>query len=437
MEPDLLPEFVHDLADWTRRSAPTLWAAKSATGSPFYWPPGVTNPVEEARDADGQLFELALSATSEPRLAQDAKFSMHRSLTIDGFRELAAYHATTLEQAKLMYVGRDITYLAGRTQMKEFRLDLDLFYLDPKNRSSLMTCGFIMWETPIGEAEPRGEVTSQYDALSGELLEVEVIDELMAGFNKSESPVNALTWRILPGAEEVLIVFYADGPTARRGYERHVAAQKGNLPPGMGMDKDAVMLQASDPQPLEREQVLPLNKTLDWFDIRDETDGQRERLRLTIGSDLTHLPAAERRLLELDAADDKANKKVLPMVSQMVKTFVATMAIRRMKLTQQEEIPPPKQSVKRMRRGGASTERQESRVQVIRIGRPLKRKAETGEPGKGGKWKVKTVIGPVIRTRQYVPAYDEYRDGVWMIEPYIAGPADAPWSKNAKVFLLE
>jgi hypothetical protein len=199
----------------------------------------------------------------------------------------------------------------------------------------------------------------------------------------------------------------------------------------MAIDKSAAALQMSDPQPLEREQVLPLGRTLAWFEDKSAED----RLRPTIESDPGYLRLAERK--QIGAEYIAANEKILPMLSQMVKTFVATLAVRRMKLAHQEEVPAPRLSVKRMRRSGASAERQGGGVQVIRIGKPLKHRAKAGDSGGGGKWKVKTVIGPVIRTRQYVPAYDEYRDGVWMIEPYVAGPEDAPWSKNAKVFLLE
>jgi hypothetical protein len=431
MEPQQLPEFVHDLAEWTRRSAGTLWCNKAGTGSRFYWPPTVDDPTERAMAARHARYDQVLDQTRANEVAQSEAQAAQYAMSIASFKDLADYHATTLEQAKLFYIGRDISYLAARTEMKDFRLDLDLFYLDPKQEKSLMACGFIMWDTPIGEAEPRGAVTAQYSMDTGELLEVDVVDDMMEGFRESETPVNALSWRILPGAKEVLVVLYTDGAKARAGYERYLAAQKGNLPPGMAIDKSAAALQMSDPQPLEREQVLPLGRTLAWF----EDKSAEVRLKPTIESDPGYLRLAERK--QIGAEYIAANEKILPMLSQMVKTFVATLAIRRMKLARQEEVPAPKPSVKRMRRSGASAERQEGGVQVIRIGKPLKHRAKAGDPGGGGRWKVKTVIGPVIRTRQYVPAYDEYRDGVWMIEPYVAGPEDAPWSKNAKVFLLE
>jgi hypothetical protein len=187
----------------------------------------------------------------------------------------------------------------------------------------------------------------------------------------------------------------------------------------------------SDMQPLEREQVLPLGKTLAWFEQDDVPE--QERLQATILSDPSFLREAERHHVDRNFLE--ANRKVLPMLSQMTKTFVATLAIRRMKLTRQEEVEPPRSSVKRMRRAGAEIERQEGKVRVLSIGKPLTRRT-SGSSGGGGKWKVKTIIGPVIRTRQYVPALDEYREGTWMIEPYVAGPEDAPWSKIAKVFLV-
>ncbi|MFE0472398.1 hypothetical protein ACFW2V_12360 [Streptomyces sp. NPDC058947] len=432
MEPEQLHEFVHDLAEWTRRSGGTLWCGKAAQGSPFYWPPGVTNPGKDALALRAEAYERTLRQSGLHEVAQAEAVAAQQDSTLHAYKELAAYHATTLERAKLMYIGRDISYLAARTEMKEFRLDLDLFYLDPVKKKSLMTCGFMMWDTPIGEAEPRGQLTAQYDINSGELLEVDVVDDMMEGFRESETPVNALSWRILPGSEEVLLIFYTDGSKARQNYERYIAAQKKNLPPGMVLDKEAAALQLSDPQPLEREQVLPLNKTLDWFEVRQSADSDRERLRPTILSDPSYLREAERRQVASDFIE--ANEKILPMLSQMVKTFVATLAIRRMKLAQREEVPAPRAAVKRMRRSGASEERVTGGVQVVRIGQPLKHRTSSG--GGGGKWKVKTIIGPVIRTRQYVPAHDVYREGLWEIEPYLAGPPDAPWSKNAKVFLL-
>jgi hypothetical protein len=429
MEPAQLHEFVHDLADWTRRSAGRLWSGKAALGSPFYWPPGVENPEKDALALRRETYDRALRRTGVPEVAHEHMVTVQQAATLRSYEELAAFHAFTLEQAKLLYIGRDISYLAARTEMKEFRLDLDLFYLDPVQKKSLMTCGFMMWDTPIGEAEPRGKLTAQYDRDSGELVDVEVIDDVMEGFRDSETPVNALSWRILPGAKEVLVVFYTDGSKARQNYERHIEAQKADLPPGAIIDKSAVALQLSDPQPLEREQVLPLGTTLGWF----ESD-KPERLQSTVRSDPSYLREAERG----QVADRfiEANEKILPMLSQMVKTFVATLAIRRMKLARREEIPAPRPAVKRMRRAGVPEERINDGVQVIRIGQPLKHRASASSGG-GGKWTVKTVIGPVIRTRQYVPATGETREGIWEIEPYVAGPADAPWSKNAKVFLLD
>lgn len=77
-----------------------------------------------------------------------------------------------------------------------------------------------------------------------------------------------------------------------------------------------------------------------------------------------------------------------------------------------------------MRRDGASEPRQTSTVQVIRIGKALRHRTSSGG---GSKW-----------TKQYVPAYDELRDCVppKVIGPYIAGSADAPWLKTARVYLL-
>lgn len=429
----MLPEFVHDLAQWTRRSGPALWSGKAATGSPFYWPKGVTNPGPDVQRLRQEAYDQALKWTKSHHMAQAQAVEAQQKATVRAFRELADFHATTLEQASLHYVGKDISYLAAKTEMKEFRLDRELFEKEP-GKPGLMSCGFMMWDTPIGEAEPRGQLTAMYDE-DGNLLDVDVVDDMMEGFRDSETPVNALSWRILPESDEVLVTFYTDGQSARRNYERYAEQQKADLPPGMSIDKDAMALQMSDPQPLEREQVLPLGRTLAWFEKKDVDEGGR--LVATIQSDPEYLRAAERNFVGEDFI--AANEKVLPMLSQMVKTFVATLSIRRLKLAQREEVPPPKPSVKRMRRDGASEDRQTSPVQVIRIGKPLQHREGKGGGGGGGKWKVKTVIGPVIRTKQYVPAYGELRECVppKVIEPYVAGPADAPWSEKARVYLID
>lgn len=430
MEPEQLPEFVHEMAGWARRSGPLIWAAKAAQGSPFYWPPGVTDPSKDALALREEVYGKTLRRTQYHHLAHTVAVEAQRDSTLTSYRQLADHHATTLERAHLFYIGKDIAYLAGRTEMRDFRLDRDLLYLDPIKKTSLMTCGFMMWQTPIGEAEPRGKLTAQYHVRTGELLEVEVTDDVMEGFRDSETPVNALSWRILPDGKNVLLVFYSDGNKVKEAVRRHIEEQKASLPPGASLDEAMAQHAISDPQPLEREQVIPLDTTLAWFEDKDA----EHRLKATILSDPSFLREAERRHVAKDFIE--ANEKILPMLSQMVKTFVATLAVRRMKLATREEVAPSRASVKRMRRDGASEERQQGRVQVVRIGGQLKRKTKDGGSG-GGKWRVKTIIGPVIRTRQYVPAYDEYRDGVRMIEPYVAGPEDAPWSKNVKVFLLE
>ncbi|MBD3004523.1 hypothetical protein [Streptomyces sp. 5-10] len=423
MEPSMLPEFVHDLATWTRQSAATLWCAKAAQGSPFWWPPGVANPGKAALELREEVYGRMLGQVGEHHLAHGMALEAQQKATIRSYRELADWHADTLEASYRMphKIGKDITYLAARTQMGMYRLELDKL---PASR------GFILWDTPIGEAEPRGQLTAHYEPGTGRLLDVELVDDMMKGFRESDTPVVAASWRVLPGAKEVGVVFYSDGTKARANYEAFAESQRRELPPGMSLDKDAMKLQLSDPLPLEREQVLPLDRTLGWFD----DDSVEERLRPTISSDPSFLREAERR--HVGDQFVQANEKVLPMLTQMVKTFVSTLVIRHMKLTAREEVPAPKHSVKRMRRAGADVESQRPAVEVVRIGKPLRHRSNKAK-GSGSSWKVKTVVGPVIRTRQYIPARNEYRDGIWEIEPYVAGDPDAPWSERAKVFLLE
>jgi hypothetical protein len=74
----------------------------------------------------------------------------------------------------------------------------------------------------------------------------------------------------------------------------------------------------------------------------------------------------------------------------------------------------------------------------VRLGQPLKHRKPSGT-SKAGKWKVRTIVGPYIRTRQYIPAWDTYDETPRLIEPYVAGPDGAPFSDAAanKVFLLD
>jgi hypothetical protein len=421
MEPRLLPEFVHDLETWTRESAPTLWSGKSAQGSPFYWPAGISDPSTEAIRNSDRARELMSKKTKDLELIEEASRKAHAATVMSSFTDLANFHADTLETASLHYVGKDIAFLAARAEMKEFRLDAEILPT---------ATGFIMWDTPIGEAEPRGQLTAYFNTGTGVITDVEVIDDMMEGFRDSETPVNAASWRILEGGEEILVTFYSDGVKAAENYREWASRQKAGH--GMTLDRSVFLLQQSDPQPIEREQVLPIGKALSWFD--DES--QENRLRPTIISDPDRSHVAKR--FGVAHQYEEANRKVLPMLTQMVKTFVSTLIIRKIKLASVTEESAPKPSVKRMRRGGASVERQESKVQIVRVGAPIQHRNSSGGKG-GGKWKVKTLIGPVIRNTQYVPAYDEYRKCIppKVIGPYIAGPADAPWSDKVKVFLLE
>jgi hypothetical protein len=427
MDPQLLPEFVHDLAVWTRSTAPELWAAKSAQGCPFYWPPELRHNPGQLLGLRNAVYDDTLRRTGNHHIAHAATMGAHQDASLESFAQLADYYASTLERAHLLCVGKDISYLAAKTEMKDFRLELDLFRPSPGEGPK--SCGFVTWDTPIGAAEARGAIRAYYEHGVEAPDSVEFIEDMMSEFKDAETPVNAASWRILPGGKEVLVTFYSDGVKAAEVYRAWMEGTRKNLPPGQMIDEHGAKLQLSDPQPLEREQVLPLGETLAWFHEKEKPN----RLTPTIVADPTYLRAAERA----HVADkyNEANEAILPMLSQMVKTFVATLAIRRMKLASREEVAAPRASVKRMRRSGASSDRQESRVEVVRIGKAMQRRGKGGSGG--GKWKVKTVVGPVIRTRQYVPAHDEYRDGFWEIEPYVAGPLDAPWSDKARVFLLD
>ncbi|KPC90791.1 hypothetical protein ADL27_32530 [Streptomyces sp. NRRL F-6602] len=425
-QPELLPEFVSELTQWTKDKAPALWLYKALSGAPFYWPKSIGNPTESAHAIGDFAYRQALkSYRGDLAKAQEAKHAVESTQFVGGLAQLAQYHAETLDRAYVLGIGKDITYLAAKTEMKEYRLTVDLL---PK------PYGIIFWETPIGEAEPRGMITTEYWKDSGKVVNITQVEDMMEGYRNSDTPIVAASWRLLPEEESVLVVFYTDGEKSRALYREMREEQIRNLEEGFRVDETQFQLQMSDPLPMEREQVLPLNKTLGWFHEKDKA----ERLTSTVKSDPTYLPESFKDAEVLDKFTE-ANEQILPVLSQMVKTFISTLHLRKMKLASREEIPAPAKSQKRMKRSQVNPERVASKVEVVRIGKPLQHREKGSGTGKGGKWKVKTVIGPVIRYRQYVPAYDEYREYPEgkMIEPYVAGPADAPWSDKARIYLLE
>ncbi|MFF4529214.1 hypothetical protein ACFY1P_08065 [Streptomyces sp. NPDC001407] len=414
MEPAQLHEFVHKLAKWTKKTAPEFWSSKAAAGDQFYWPANMKAPVITNSMFNGLVHAaLPIQGGDWNRAQIVARDTIARYVQPE-MDKLAAYHAETLEDAYLLYVGKDTSYLAAKTEMENFRLE---------RKHLPATRGFVRWEIPIATAtghESHG-------------MNPKEVEEILQHFGQSEIPINAASWRVSDDGTEVLVCLYSDGGAAK--------AKMINSLNSAGVLKeaaetDAYKLQYSDPAPLEREQVLPLGKTLAWFDSDSE-----EKLEATIKPVPPDDPR-HREAVELHAKQVRAHEEYLPILTQAIKTFAATFLIREMKMISREEVPPPRSVKKRMKRmkGGDASKSPGSRmVEVIRIGKPLQHRNKSEESGKGGKWKVKTVVGPVVRYRQYVPAYDEYREYPEgkIIEPYVAGPADAPWSEKAKVYLME
>jgi hypothetical protein len=68
----------------------------------------------------------------------------------------------------------------------------------------------------------------------------------------------------------------------------------------------------------------------------------------------------------------------------------------------------------------------------------LKHRKPTERSG-ARRWTRRAIVGPYIRTRQYIPAHDTFDYTPRLIEPYVAGPEGAPFSDAAanKVFLLD
>lgn len=378
LKPSHMPALVYDMAKWTRSVGRKLWPVMAFGGSIFHYPEG--------------LFT---------------------------FDELANYHATTLENSHMLFVGKDISYLAAKTEMDKFRLERDLL---PSK------FGAILWEIPIGTAESVGRVLGEWNPNTGEMNYVEVIDSVLEEYRKSETPVNMVTWRLIE--DEVLLCFYSDGEKAKIGLRNYRNAMEEE---GVNMPSEYFSMRDSDPQPMEREQVLPIGVTLEW--MKGYLDGGEGVLQPTISISPRKLEASKAKGLDKEMV--AAHDKYVPVLNQMVKTFVATLHLRKMKIADESGVSATPKVKKRMSKRGAPEALTERRVSVVRVGRLKRGNRSPKGGGKGSPWGVKTVVGPVWRSRQYIPATGEYDESGRMIEPYVAGPDDAPWSESARVYLLD
>lgn len=387
----------HEMVDWFRTYAPRIWPTQHLGGSKFVAPPCL--PAIRAKVGG---YEFNPDAGAAFHLADDA--------TIRQFRRLAEYYAQTFEQAKTYYIGPDLSHLALRTEMDHYRLTLDMLPAPT---------GFMIWALPVGAAEHFIPHHSWVD-LQGNVTEVEDPEEIpLSPFADVDSPVIGVSWRYDPDDNSVWVVFYTrnDGILAEMVKDM--------------TDAELARIRAmGGPISFEREQRLPLDQTLGWF----ESDAE-DRLRSTAHADIAKLPD------HLKAIGEQANSDVLPSLTQMTRALVATFMLMKWKIATREEIAPPPYAVREIAKSTGQTKAEVKaahKTVLVRLGQPLKhRKAKEG--GKGGKWTVRAIIGPYVRTRQYIPAWDTFDETPRLIEPYIAGPEGAPFSDAAanKVFMFE
>jgi hypothetical protein len=388
-----------EMIDWFRTYAPQIWPQQHLGGSKFVAPPCL--PPIRAKVAGYELnprLGSALHLPDEPSKAQ--------------FKRLAEYYAQTFERARTYYVGPDLSHLALRTEMEHFRLTLDML---PS------PSGFLVWALPVGAAEafiPRHSWVDQH----GNLTEVDVPDTLaLSPFHDVDSPVIGVSWNYEESDNSVWVVFF----TRNDGILGKMA--EGFLPHEL-----ARMQEMGGPISFEREQRLPLDQTLGWFDA-DPEDGAI--LPLTAAADIESLPE------HLKQIGVQANADILPSMTQMVRTLVATFLLMKWKIVNREEIAPAPYVVREIAQSTGQTKAEAkagNKTVFVRLGQPLKHR-KPKEGGKSGKWKVRAIIGPTIRTRQYIPATGEFDFTPRLIAPYIAGPEGAPFSDaaNNKVFLLD
>ncbi|MFI0265573.1 hypothetical protein [Streptomyces luteogriseus] len=361
--PKELPELRQEIEEWTRRDGPRFWYEGHIRGSQYYIPPGL------------------------------------RSLPVkDAIRRLAMQQADLLAEAKLYSVTPEMTFLAQKTSMPEYNLNLEML---PSPR------GVVVWQQPIGQCEHTERMRLLVDE-NGDIEEASIHD-WVDGMGHEDIPVLGASWELLPGEDQVMVIFYS----SREGLVN-------NFPVEDGLDLHEVRA-SLPPLIFEREQLLPVGKT-GWFTSDDE-----DRIELTAAA--ATRPGLSDELRQLGKERDDA---VLPMVQQMTKTLLATWMLMTMRIAKREVDLPDRAARKRLKRAGVSEERINEGVQVVRIGGPLRsQKPREGDPA--FRWKKRRIVGPFVRNQWY-PSEETHKPK--LIEPYIAGPEGAPIGNAEKVYLL-
>jgi hypothetical protein len=394
--PQTMSEIRHEMINWFKVYAPQIWPQQHLAGSKFVAPPCL--PPIRAR-----VGGLEISARLNSAMYKGDQ------RTIEQFRILSDYYARTLEEAKTYYIGEELSNLALRTEMQHYRLTADML---PS------PSGFLVWAMPIGDAEkfsPRDVWVNANGTITEEVEEP--VDRPWAPFLNADSPVIGVSWRYEKDYDTVWVVFYTNNDAVR-------------LAMGLSPQEMSRAREYAGAIAFEREQALPLDQTLNWFDA-DPADGPR--LTLTADTDITSLPD------ERKALGEQRNAEARGSLTNMCRVLVATFMLMKWKIANREEIPAPPYAVKQIARdtGRPRAEvRAENKTVFVRLGQPLRHR-KPKEGAKSGKWTVRAIVGPYIRTRQYIPAHDRYDDTPRLIEPYIAGPEGAPISNADKVFLLD
>jgi hypothetical protein len=345
--------------------------------------------------------------------------------TVAGYRLLTDYYAETLERAKCFYLAPEMTNLALRTVMNKYKLTLDMLRLIPSGKSGepphITPRGFITWGLPISQAENYTTANLMVDFRTGDVESAPDMPEF-SPYADGDFPVVAASWRYEPEANLVWVAFYTQNSDHLRILER----DSGFSPAELAKAKKLL-----EPLALEREQALPLDKALNWCDA-DPREGPR--LEMTAGIDPADFPE------NLLPAALERNDAAQTLVSDMVRVFLASLMIMRWKIAHREVIPPTQDIIRKVaKETGRSKEAaaREAGTTVVRLGAPIRKRGKAATAGtKKGSWTVRTLVGPVIRDRQYIPARNEYDENPRFIEPFWMGPEDAPISNPDKVFVL-
>lgn len=405
VDPRFVPKLARKLAKWQREKAAYQWALTAVHGTKYISPPGVPPTV-----CNTSAFEVDVR-TREALRRPDTE-------TVESHRRVAEYYAETLESAKCFHLDEKLTNLALRTVMPKYKLTLDTLRIGPGG--SIVPWGFIVWSLPISQAEKTNMAPVMMDFRSGEMVDADRQLKKFSPFDDADLPVMAASWRYEPDADIVWVAFYT-----QKQDQLPILQQFGLAP-----QEAAKAVKEMEPLTLEREQALPLGRSLNWCDS-DPREGPR--LEMTAFGDAEGYPEAAKAQAEL------INEAARSLVSDMVRTLIASWMIMKWKVAEREVIPPTQDVIREVSK---KTGRAKSDVAahdgttVVRLGGPIHKRASR-PGGKDYTWKVRALVGPIVRDRQYIPAWGTYDDEPRFIEPYWAGPPDAPISNIDRVFTID